>query len=75
LLSAEDAQSLRVSDGQAVRLHNVHGEYRAVVCIAPVKPGNVQVHWPEGNVLLDPQRRSSESHVPDYTAMVQIEVL
>ncbi|MCC6704898.1 MAG: hypothetical protein IT334_08460, partial [Thermomicrobiales bacterium] len=41
--------------------------------IAPIQPRNLQVHWPEGNVLLHPTRRSPESHVPDYNAFVRIE--
>ena len=43
------------------------------VAIAPIKPRNLQVHWPEGNILLHPTRRSPESHVPDYNAFVRLE--
>jgi hypothetical protein len=32
------------------------------------------VHWPEGNVLVDPRRLDPESLEPDYNAEVTIEV-
>jgi hypothetical protein len=37
--------------------------------------GTLQVHWPEGNVLLPsgPEHREPQSHVPDYTAIVSLE--
>ena len=56
-----------------VRLSSQHGEYEGRVFIAPVTRRNLQVHWPEGNVLLDHGKRSPESHVPDYNAFVRVE--
>ncbi len=41
--------------------------------LAPMKPRNLQVHWPEGNVLIDHCHRSPASHVPDYNALVTVE--
>jgi len=37
--------------------------------------GSIQVHWPEGNVLIPagPDHREPRSNVPDYTAVVTIE--
>ena len=34
-------------------------------------PGNLQVHWPESNVLLDKSKRC-DAGVPDYNAVVQL---
>jgi molybdopterin-dependent oxidoreductase alpha subunit len=75
LMSREDAEQNNLSDGQSLRLVSEHGHYQGVVLIAPIKPGNIQVHWPEGNVLLDSKKRSRESHVPDYNAVVWLEVV
>ena len=38
---------------------------------------SLQVHWPEGNVLISagPQQREPQSRVPDYNAVVTVEVL
>ncbi|MGA8145827.1 MAG: FdhF/YdeP family oxidoreductase [Candidatus Acidiferrales bacterium] len=70
-LSREDAGRLGVSEGNSILLRNNHGEFRGRVKIARIKPGSIQGHWPEVNVLvaggcLDP------SGVPDYNAIVEI---
>ena len=49
-----------------------HGELAARVLVAPLAPGNVQVQFPEGNVLLPLGRRDAESGIPDYTTLVEI---
>jgi hypothetical protein len=38
---------------------------------------SLQVHWPEGNVLIgaDPAQREPRSKVPDYNAVVSLELL
>jgi len=73
LMNAADAKGLGLRDGDPIVLRNDLGEYQGRVAIAPIQPRNLQVHWPEGNVLLHPTRRSPESHVPDYNAFVRIE--
>jgi len=40
--------------------------------IAPIRAGNVQVHWPEGNVLIPRGVCDRESGIPDFNAMVDI---
>jgi molybdopterin-dependent oxidoreductase alpha subunit len=72
LMSQVDAQQLGLKDGDGVILKNDLGELKGRVYIAPIKPGNLQVHWPEGNVLLDKSKRSQEG-VPDYNALVRLE--
>jgi molybdopterin-dependent oxidoreductase alpha subunit len=72
LLSAEDAERLRVADGQEVVVRSDVGEMRGRALVAPLAPGNVQVHWPEGNVLIDDSRRSPEAGIPDYNARVTV---
>jgi anaerobic selenocysteine-containing dehydrogenase len=73
LMSQVDAEQLGLKDGDAVILRNDLGELQGRVFIAPIKPGNLQVHWPEGNVLLDKSKRSKEG-VPDYNALVRLEI-
>lgn len=72
-MNAEDAAALGLADGVAVVLRNGKGVYRGHVHLVPIARRNLQVHWPEGNVLLDHQRRSPESGVPDYNAYVTVE--
>jgi anaerobic selenocysteine-containing dehydrogenase len=72
LMSAVDAEKLGLKEGDAVILKNELGEFKGQVYTAPIKPGNLQIHWPEGNVLLDKSKRSREG-VPDYNALVYLE--
>ncbi|GIW41332.1 MAG: formate dehydrogenase [Candidatus Binatia bacterium] len=72
-LSPDDAAELRLRSGDPVVLVSEHGRFRGRVHLAPLGRGNVQVHFPEGNVLLSPQARDPVSGVPDYNAVVRIE--
>jgi predicted molibdopterin-dependent oxidoreductase YjgC len=71
-MNASDALALGLEDGAGVRLRSEVGEYRGTVFIAPVSPGNLQVHWPEGSVLIDNKNRSPESKIPDFKAVVTV---
>ena len=73
LISRVDAEKLGLKDGDAVRLKNQLGKFKGRIYIALIKPGNLQVHWPEGNVLLDRNKRSPEVGIPDYNAIVHLE--
>ncbi|MHC5609558.1 MAG: FdhF/YdeP family oxidoreductase [Nostoc sp.] len=72
LINAADAAQLGLKDCDPVILKNELGELFCQVYIAPIQSGNLQVHWPEGNVLLDKSKRSLEG-VPDYNAIVRLE--
>jgi predicted molibdopterin-dependent oxidoreductase YjgC len=74
LISRHDAMALGVNDGSPVILRSETGELAGTALVAPVAQGTLQVHWPEGEVLLDRAKRSPESGIPDYTAIVRIEV-
>jgi anaerobic selenocysteine-containing dehydrogenase len=73
LIGAEDAARLGIADGEEVVVRSEVGELRGRALIAPLAPGNVQVHWPEGNVLIAEGRRSAEARIPDYNARVTIQ--
>ncbi|KAB8332388.1 FdhF/YdeP family oxidoreductase [Scytonema tolypothrichoides VB-61278] len=72
LINEVDAKHFGLKDGDVVLLTNELGSFRGRVYTAPIKPGNLQVHWPEGNVLLDKSKRSREG-VPDYNAVVRLQ--
>jgi molybdopterin-dependent oxidoreductase alpha subunit len=72
-IAAADAQALDLVQGSPVTLHNEHGSYSGRVFIARLRPGNLQVHWPEANHLLDRHRRSPQAQIPDYTTLVWVE--
>jgi molybdopterin-dependent oxidoreductase alpha subunit len=71
LMSAEDAQRLGLRNGDAILLRNELGEFSGRVRIDRIKPGCLQAHWPEINVLI-PAGRLDPSGVPDYNATVEV---
>ncbi|MEV4287085.1 FdhF/YdeP family oxidoreductase [Nonomuraea bangladeshensis] len=75
LMSAYDADRLGLPDGARVELRSGERTYEGRVLRAPLQPGNLQIHWPEGNVLLDESRRSPQARIPDYNALVTVRAL
>jgi molybdopterin-dependent oxidoreductase alpha subunit len=77
LVSHRDAKALGLEDDDRIVLRSSAGEYRGRVRRVKLPAGTLQVHWPEGNVLLPsgPEHREPQSHVPDYTAIVSLERL
>jgi molybdopterin-dependent oxidoreductase alpha subunit len=73
LVSAADAKRLGIGDGDRVLLRSEVGELEGVALVAPIAAGNLQVHWPEGNVLISGDRRSPQAQIPDYNARVTLE--
>jgi predicted molibdopterin-dependent oxidoreductase YjgC len=73
LVSAADAAACGVADGSGVRLISEHGEFRGRVRIAPIKQGNLEVHWPEGMSLLSGQELDPASWEPDYNTTAILE--
>jgi len=67
-----DAASIGVDDGDRVVVRSPAGEMTARVHLADLQPGNVQVFFPEGNVLIAGGRRDAGSGVPDYNAVVTV---
>jgi molybdopterin-dependent oxidoreductase alpha subunit len=70
-MADEDADRRGLDEGARVLVRSPHGELAALVHRAPLRPGNVQVYYPEGNALL-PGGRRDRSGVPDYNTTVEI---
>jgi anaerobic selenocysteine-containing dehydrogenase len=75
LMNAEDAASLDLRNHERVALVNDVGRFEGRVMLAPIAPGNLQVHWPEGNLLIRRGVTEPNSGVPDYNASVVVEKL
>lgn len=69
----DDARELGLAAGQRITLVNGTGRYTGSVFPAPLARGNLQVHWPEGNVILPKGLVDPVGGVPDYNAEVRIE--
>jgi anaerobic selenocysteine-containing dehydrogenase len=73
LVNPDDAARLEISEGDEVVVRSGHGSLRGRARFAPIAPGNLQVHWPEGNVLIARDRLSPEARIPDYNARASLE--
>jgi hypothetical protein len=58
-----------------VRLTSADGIFEGTLRQAPIKPGNLEVHWPEGNTLLSGTAIDPDSMEPDYNAVVTLEAI
>jgi predicted molibdopterin-dependent oxidoreductase YjgC len=73
-IDASDAAELGLADGAGVVLRSDHGELAGHLKVVRLSRRSLQVHWPEGNVLLPsgPDHREPGSQVPDYHALVTV---
>lgn len=69
-----DAAGLGIAAGDRIRLRSRHGTFEGRARLVALAPRSVQVHWPEGNALIDPTVREARSGIPDYNAVVTIEI-
>jgi molybdopterin-dependent oxidoreductase alpha subunit len=76
-IDAADARRLGVVDGDRVRLRSELATFDGTAHLVRLPVGTVQVHWPEGNVLIaaGPEHREPHTDIPDYNAVVTIEAL
>ena len=73
LISREDAERVGIKDGDVIRLISSVGSYEGRAKIDQIKPGNLEVHWPEGSCLLSREEIDLASREPDYNAIVKLE--
>jgi molybdopterin-dependent oxidoreductase alpha subunit len=73
LISNADLERLGRAAGDRVRLRSATGAFHGRLRPAPIRAGNLEVHWPEGNPLLAGAPHDPESLEPDYNAVVTIE--
>jgi molybdopterin-dependent oxidoreductase alpha subunit len=74
LISQDDLTRLRMDDGAKVRLRSEFGTFGGRLRRAAIKPGNLEVHWPEGNVLLSATAIDPDSMEPADDAVVTLEL-
>jgi len=74
-VNADDLKRLSLQEGQRVRLTSADGFFDGRLRQGPIKPGNLEVHWPEGNTLLSGTAIDPDSMEPDYNAVVTIEAI
>jgi predicted molibdopterin-dependent oxidoreductase YjgC len=75
LISGNDLARLRLREGELVELTSADGVFRGRLRRAAMTPGNLEVHWPEGNTLLCASAIDPESMEPDYNAVVSLKAV
>ena len=73
LMNPEDAAQLHLMNNERVKLVNDIGQYEGRVFLAPIARRNLQIHWPEGNVIIRRGVVDKAGGVPDYNARVTVE--
>jgi molybdopterin-dependent oxidoreductase alpha subunit len=73
LMNPEDAADLHLMNQDRVALVNAVGRYVGHVWLAPMARGNLQIHWPEGNVIIRRGVVDKAGGAPDYNARVTVE--
>jgi molybdopterin-dependent oxidoreductase alpha subunit len=75
LMNPDDASALHLRNDDAIALLNEMGRFEGRVFLAPIARGNLQIHWPEGNIIIARGRYDTLGGVPDYNARVRVEKL
>ena len=73
LVSENDARKEGLENGEAVVLYNKNGVFQGFVKYADIKDGNLGVHFPEGNFLVEKGIYESFVEMPDYVTDVKME--
>jgi molybdopterin-dependent oxidoreductase alpha subunit len=73
LISEADAGRLGLAPGDSMILKGAGGTMKGKCRIAAIATGNIQVHWPEGNVLIQSGSCDPDCGIPDFNATVTIE--
>lgn len=72
LINPEDAAGLHLAQHDPVALVNEVGRFEGRAFLAPIARGCLQVHWPEGNVLIRRGVLDTAGGVPDYNAWARL---
>jgi anaerobic selenocysteine-containing dehydrogenase len=75
MMDPSDAAAAGLAAGDRVVLSSETGSFEGRVTLARLPARTLQVHFPEGNVLIPagPTHREPTSQVPDYNAVVTLE--
>ncbi|WLD93233.1 FdhF/YdeP family oxidoreductase [Alkalihalobacillus sp. AL-G] len=73
LMNAEDGGKYGIQAGEAIVVYNKFGLFHGKAKFVDVKPGNIEVHWPEGNVLIPKGVYEKHAGIPEYNTAVIVE--
>ncbi|MEJ7753134.1 MAG: molybdopterin-dependent oxidoreductase, partial [Candidatus Limnocylindrales bacterium] len=71
-MAPSDAKALGVGEGDAVLVRSDSGEVRGRIKLSTIRPGNLQMFFPEANPVIAGGSRDPVALVPDYNATVEV---
>ncbi|MGM8211532.1 FdhF/YdeP family oxidoreductase [Virgibacillus sp. W0430] len=73
LMNEEDGRKHDIVEGDAIVVFNKYGTFNGRAKFVPVKAGNIEVHFPEGNALIPMGVYEQFAGIPEYQAAVIVE--
>ncbi len=73
LMNEEDARELGIEEGDPIVVYNQYGMYRGQAKFVNIKSGNIELHWPEGNVVIPQGVYEDHAGIPEYNTAVIVE--
>ncbi|USG64583.1 FdhF/YdeP family oxidoreductase [Brevibacillus ruminantium] len=73
LIHPDDAKGLHIREGEAIVVYNQFGVFQGRAKYAETLQGNIQVYWPEGNVLIPKGVYEKFAGIPEYNTAVTVE--
>ncbi|GGN63766.1 MULTISPECIES: FdhF/YdeP family oxidoreductase [Oceanobacillus] len=73
LMNELDAAELGVAEGDPIVVYNQYGMYKGQAKFVNIKAGNIELHWPEGNVVIPQGVYEEFAGIPEYTTLVIVE--
>jgi molybdopterin-dependent oxidoreductase alpha subunit len=73
LINQRDCEELSIREGDAIVVYNRYGVFHGRAKFENVRQGNIEVHWPEGNMLIPKGVYEQHAGIPEYNATVIVE--
>lgn len=73
LIDKEDGRMLNIQDGEAIIVYNHVGMLHGQAKFANIRKGNIELYWPEANVLFPKGVYEQHAGIPEYNATVIVE--
>ncbi|CRF28977.1 molybdopterin-dependent oxidoreductase alpha subunit [Mycobacterium tuberculosis] len=73
LMNEEDGRAQQLREGDAIVVYNKYGVFHGRAKWANVRSGNIEVHWPEGNVIIPKGVYEPHAGIPEYNTTVIVE--
>ncbi len=73
LLNEGDGRKLELLDGEAIVVHNHVGMFHGRAKFANIRKGNIELYWPEANILFPKGVYEQYAGIPEYNTTVIIE--